>query len=80
MWRCAKSSRLNFSAVSENDILEGIRRIGKVIDEQISLYGTISGRPRGDASTEKPATEEMRPPNVVQFPRSADTKRGASGS
>jgi 2-aminoadipate transaminase len=82
--RGGSSMRLNFSAVSENDILEGVRRIGKVIDEQISLYGTISGRRRGESqgsdSTEKPAVEEMHPPNVVQFPRSAGTKRGASGS
>src|SRR6476660_3811430 len=30
--RGGSSMRLNFSAVSENDIVEGIRRIGKVID------------------------------------------------
>src|SRR5919204_3929799 len=41
--RGGSSIRLNFSAVSESDIVEGIRRIGKVIDAQISLYGTISG-------------------------------------
>src|SRR4030095_4898058 len=53
--RGGSSMRLNFSAVDENDIVEGIRRIGKVIDAQISLYGTISGRgaptdTRGEAS------------------------------
>jgi 2-aminoadipate transaminase len=42
--RGGSSMRLNFSAVTEADIVEGIRRIGKVIDAQISLYGTISGR------------------------------------
>jgi 2-aminoadipate transaminase len=81
--RGGSSMRLNFSAVSENDIVEGIRRIGKVIDEQISLYGTISGR-AATSSSGPGATDSGEPaapaPNVVQFPRATDTKRGASGS
>src|SRR3954468_4829053 len=40
--RGGSSMRLNFSAVGEDEIVEGIRRIGKVIDEQISLFGTIT--------------------------------------
>jgi 2-aminoadipate transaminase len=73
--------RLNFSAVSENHIVEGIRRIGKVIDEQISLYGTISGRAAGRSTGRGPEergdTPDSPPPNVVQFPQPIDTKRGA---
>jgi 2-aminoadipate transaminase len=35
--------RLNFSGVSEQDIREGIRRIGEVVREQVGLYGTLTG-------------------------------------
>jgi len=79
--RGGSSMRLNFSAVSENDIVEGIRRIGKVIDAQISLYGTISGRAAG-APVRAPETEPADvPANVVPLPqRPSDTKRGARGS
>ena len=35
--------RLNFSGVGEDDIREGIRRIGKVVAEQVALYGTLTG-------------------------------------
>ena len=31
--------RLNFSGVDEDEIREGVRRIGKVIAEQVELYG-----------------------------------------
>jgi 2-aminoadipate transaminase len=35
--------RLNFSGVGEDDIREGIRRIGEVVREQVGLYGTLTG-------------------------------------
>jgi 2-aminoadipate transaminase len=35
--------RLNFSGVSEDEIREGVRRIGKVVAEQVALYGTLTG-------------------------------------
>src|SRR4051812_39123116 len=37
------SMRLNFSAVGEDDIREGVRRIGKIVSEQVELYGTLTG-------------------------------------
>ncbi len=39
------SMRLNFSAGDEDEIREGIRRIGKVIGEQVELYGALTGEP-----------------------------------
>ncbi len=36
------SMRLNFSAGDEDEIREGIRRIGKVIAEQVELYGALT--------------------------------------
>jgi 2-aminoadipate transaminase len=41
--RGANSMRLNFSGSTEEEIREGIRRIGKVVDEQVALYETITG-------------------------------------
>jgi 2-aminoadipate transaminase len=35
--------RLNFSGVGDDDIREGVRRIGKVVSEQVALYGTLTG-------------------------------------
>jgi 2-aminoadipate transaminase len=40
------SMRLNFSASSDDDIREGVRRIGKVVAEQVALYGTLTGERR----------------------------------
>ncbi len=38
--------RLNFSGVDEDEIREGVRRIGKVIAEQVDLYGALTGEQR----------------------------------
>ena len=38
--------RLNFSGVDEDDIREGVRRIGEVVREQVALYGTLTGAAR----------------------------------
>jgi 2-aminoadipate transaminase len=81
--RGGSSMRLNFSAVNENEIVEGIRRIGKVIDAQISLYGTISGRAAGESTVTEEAPREAAdtPANVVPLPRRpSGSKRGAQGS
>jgi len=37
------SMRLNFSASTEDEILEGIKRIGRVVNEQVDLYESITG-------------------------------------
>ena len=41
--RGGSSMRLNFSGVDEDEIREGVRRIGKVVREQVALYGTLTG-------------------------------------
>jgi 2-aminoadipate transaminase len=56
--RGANSMRLNFSGFDEDEIREGIRRIGKVIWEQMRLYETITGDhavPAGDRPAHHPA-------------------------
>lgn len=44
--RGSGSMRLNFSAQNEEEIHEGIRRIGAVIEQQVGLYETITGEHR----------------------------------
>jgi len=41
--RGGSSMRLNFSGVTEDEIREGIRRIGKIVHEQVAMYGTLTG-------------------------------------
>jgi 2-aminoadipate transaminase len=41
--RGGSSMRLNFSGVDEDDIREGVRRLGEVVREQVELYGTLTG-------------------------------------
>jgi 2-aminoadipate transaminase len=50
--RGGSEMRLNFSGVGDDDIREGIRRIGKVVREQVALYGTLAGAasPQGAAA------------------------------
>lgn len=42
----SSSMRLNFSAQSEDEIREGVRRIGEVAAEQVALYSDITGTHR----------------------------------
>lgn len=51
--RGSSSMRLNFAGVPEEEIREAIRRIGKVVHEQMGLYGRLTGSP-----APKPATSE----------------------
>jgi 2-aminoadipate transaminase len=62
--RGGSSLRLNFSGVHEDDIREGIRRIGKIVREQVGLYGTLTGtapagRPVRDAPREDPELAQV---------------------
>jgi 2-aminoadipate transaminase len=41
--RGRSSMRLNFSGVGDEEIREGVRRIGKAIAEQVELYGALTG-------------------------------------
>ncbi len=83
--RGGSSMRLNFSGVSEDDIREGIRRIGEVVREQVELYGALVGTGPGSAPRRRaepplatrptppppaPATPaESEPANVLQLRR-----------
>jgi 2-aminoadipate transaminase len=77
--RGTNSMRLNFSGSAEDEIREGIRRIGKVVDEQVALYETITGEFRlptsdpaaGAASSgagSEPDTKELDAPSADVLP------------
>jgi 2-aminoadipate transaminase len=48
--RGRSSMRLNFSGVGEEEIREGIRRIGAAVAEQVELYGALTGERRAAAA------------------------------
>ena len=62
----ASSMRLNFSASDEDELREGIRRIGHVITEQVALYETITGEHR---VTSAPDDRDEPGGEVVPMPR-----------
>jgi 2-aminoadipate transaminase len=60
--RGGSSMRLNFSGVDEDQIREGVRRLGEVVREQVALYGTLTG------SGSAPARRAQRPPAESETP------------
>jgi 2-aminoadipate transaminase len=78
----ASSMRLNFAGVPDRDIREGIRRIGKVVREQVGLYGSLTGSPSAAPAEAKPQDPDAPDADggtgladVVALPR-----RGQDGS
>ena len=72
--RGASSMRLNFSASKEEELWEGIRRIGRVVSEQVDLYETITGEHTVGRAETRPAgpgdePEEPAGGDVVPMPR-----------
>jgi 2-aminoadipate transaminase len=64
--RGASSMRLNFSASGEDELREGVRRIGAVISEQVALYETITGEHRAQ---EPDRRDDDAGGDVVPLPR-----------
>jgi 2-aminoadipate transaminase len=64
--RGGSDMRLNFSGVGEEDIREGIRRIGEVVREQVALYSTLTGG--GTASRTAPRSEPQPARGVAEEP------------
>jgi 2-aminoadipate transaminase len=60
--RGGSEMRLNFSGIGDDDIREGVRRIGKIVREQVALYSTLTGN-------EPAAPREVEPENVVELRR-----------
>jgi 2-aminoadipate transaminase len=66
--------RLNFSGVGEDDIYEGIRRIGEVVREQVELYGTLTGLAPKGSSRREAAPERKSPPEGMSPPERKPTQ------
>jgi 2-aminoadipate transaminase len=64
--RGASSMRLNFSASHEDELREGVRRIGNVVQEQIALYETITGEHR---AAPPPDEDEDPGGEIVPLPK-----------
>ena len=80
--RGGSSMRLNFSGANVNEIVEGVRRIGKVVDEQMALFSTFVGKERKSGpQDEVPETASPAEPmaDVVELPRRRNERR-AQGS
>jgi 2-aminoadipate transaminase len=58
--RGASSMRMNFAGVAEEDIVEGIKRIGRVLAEQVGLFGTLTGKPRASEKSRPAAGEQAK--------------------
>jgi 2-aminoadipate transaminase len=58
--RGGSSMRLNYSGVDEDAIREGVRRIGKVVQEQIGLYSTLTGHDPVRPPAAEPAADVVR--------------------
>ncbi len=71
--RGGSSMRLNFSGVAEDQIREGIRRIGAIATEQVAMYGTLSGagRPSKRGAASQPPDGEPLAPGGADAPGSA---------
>jgi 2-aminoadipate transaminase len=84
--RGGSEMRLNFSGVDDDAIREGVRRIGKVVREQVALYGTLTGAaPAGSPRAADPAAPAGSPPRADQSaapagspPRAADPAASAA--
>jgi len=67
--RGRNSMRLNFSGVGDDEIREGIRRIGKTIAEQVELYGTLTGE---QPAAPKPVVADEEQGDVLPFRKAGE--------
>ncbi len=68
--RGGSEMRLNFSGVGDDDIREGIRRIGEVVREQLGLYETLTGaeHPPSRSGSRKRSASASAPPTPAGEP------------
>ena len=68
--RGRSSMRLNFSSSTEDEIREGVRRIGTIVAQQVALYGTLTGH-RVVTATPAPGRDAAGGPlaDILELPR-----------
>jgi len=73
--RGGSSMRLNFSGVKEDEIHEGVRRLGDIVDEQVAMYSTLTGvssrRSPAAERTSSEAQPDAEMARVLRLPRRA---------
>jgi len=74
--RGRSSMRLNFSGVGDEEIREGVRRIGKTIAEQVELYGALTSEP---AAPSAPAQSRESDMGATGLPRPGSGGSGKDG-
>jgi 2-aminoadipate transaminase len=67
--RGRSSMRLNFSSTGEDEIREGVRRIGLTVSEQVELYGTLTGTVPAPSAEVAPAEPDQALADVLELPR-----------
>jgi 2-aminoadipate transaminase len=73
--RGGSAMRLNFSGVNEDDIREGVRRIGEVVREQVAMYGTLTGvRPPRSSEADR-AGARAEPPRSSEAERASQRRQ-----
>jgi 2-aminoadipate transaminase len=73
--RGRSSMRLNFSGVDDDEIREGVRRIGKAIAEQVDLYHALTVEQRPEASPGMPGREAEDMPDLNKTKPSSGSGR-----
>jgi 2-aminoadipate transaminase len=69
--RGGSDMRLNFSGVGEEDLREGVARIGNVVSEQMRLYSTLTGTSRAARRDPAPPTPTSEGARIVPLRRRA---------
>jgi 2-aminoadipate transaminase len=78
----ASSMRLNFAGVPDENIREGIRRIGRAMGGETGLFGALMGSPSTPPAPDGAARETAGDPklaDVVELPRRPGSGRRAGG-
>lgn len=81
--RGASSMRLSFATVADDELREGLRRIGGLVAEQLELFGSLTkslppARPSQLPTT--PPAEAPAPDNVLPLPARDDAEHRRSSS
>jgi 2-aminoadipate transaminase len=77
--RGGSSMRLNFSNADSDSIREGIKRIGKVVREQISLYGTVTGERSKEVRGQTEERPAVKTAEIIELPKRRSESKGAKG-
>ncbi len=73
--RGGSSLRLNFSGSREDDIREGVRRIGAIVREQVGLYGALTGHPAPSGAVPPAPAPDPELADVLTLPRRGEPGR-----